>query len=43
MAHHKKGAFLAAYAECGSIATAAKLAGIGRRSHYRWLKADACR
>jgi hypothetical protein len=36
----KRAAFLAAYAECGSIRDAAKAAHIERSAHYRWLKAD---
>jgi hypothetical protein len=36
----KRSAFLAAYAECGSIRDAAKAARIERSAHYRWLKAD---
>jgi hypothetical protein len=36
----KRAAFLAAYAECGSIRDAAKAARIERSAHYRWLKAD---
>jgi hypothetical protein len=37
----KQHSFLAAYAECGIIADAARAAGIGRRSHYDWLQNDA--
>ena len=33
---HQK-AFLAAYAECGNITLAAKMAKIDRTQHYRWL------
>jgi hypothetical protein len=36
----KRSAFLAAYAECGSIRDASKAARIERSAHYRWLKAD---
>jgi hypothetical protein len=36
----KRGAMLAAYAECGSIRDAAAAAGIGRRQHYDWMKTD---
>lgn len=32
--------FLAAYAACGNISTAASLAQLGRDQHYRWLKND---
>lgn len=39
--HTKKGAFLAAYAECGTVTQAAKAADISRVSHYNWLKEDA--
>ncbi len=40
IAHLKKRAFLGAYAECGSVAKAAKTAGISRRSHQLWMKAS---
>jgi len=40
MQHNKKPAFLAAYAECGTITQAAEIAGIDRVTHYRWLKDD---
>lgn len=40
IAHRKKRAFLAAYAECGTITHAAEAAGIDRRSHYNWLNDD---
>lgn len=36
----KKRAFLAAFAEVGTITHAAELAGIDRQAHYRWLKDD---
>ena len=39
-AHPKKDAFLAAYAQCGNVTTAAKAAGCARRTHYDWLKED---
>jgi len=44
-AQHKKtaasqAAFLAAYAENGTIRHAATAAGIGRRTHYDWLDSD---
>ena len=34
----KKGAFLAAYRECGNISGAAKACGMDRSRHYAWLK-----
>jgi len=34
----KKEAFLAAYAEVGTITHAAELAGISRTSHYQWME-----
>jgi hypothetical protein len=34
----KKPAFLAAYAECGSIKRAAASVGLNRRRHYDWLQ-----
>lgn len=34
----KRGKFLAAYAQCGNLTQAAKLAGINRDSHYKWLQ-----
>lgn len=37
----KKAAFLAAYAECASITEAAKIAGISRDAHYKWMKSDS--
>jgi hypothetical protein len=36
----KKVEFLAAYRECGIIRNAAEVAGISRRTHYNWLKAN---
>lgn len=36
----KKKAFLAAYAEVGTITRAAELAGISRQTHYDWLESD---
>ena len=36
----KKGAFLAAYARCGNVSRATKLAKIGRQSVYNWLDSD---
>jgi hypothetical protein len=33
--------FLDAYAGTGNISAAAKLAGVGRRTHYDWIKDDA--
>ncbi len=38
--HHKKAAFLAAFAECGTITRAALAAKVDRTSHTRWLEAD---
>lgn len=35
-----QGAFLAAYAQCCHIQRAADAAGIGRRTHYDWLRDD---
>ncbi len=40
VAHHKKRAFLAAFAETGNISLATKIANVGRRKHYYWLAAD---
>jgi len=37
IAHPQKRAFLAAYATCGVIKRAAKLAGIARETHYDWM------
>ncbi len=37
----KKEAFLAAYAKCGNLSRAAKLAGCNRNQHYRWLEEPA--
>jgi hypothetical protein len=37
----KKPAFLAAFAACGSITTAAAAVGIDRSMHYRWMREDA--
>lgn len=36
----KKLALLQAYAETGNVSAAARIAGVGRRTHYDWLKAD---
>lgn len=36
----KKKAFLAALAETGNVSRAAEVAGVDRRTHYRWLKED---
>ncbi len=33
--------FLETYAAMGNVSAAAKLAGVGRRTHYDWLAADA--
>jgi hypothetical protein len=37
LSNPRQRAFLAAYAECGSVSRAAKSAEISRRSHYDWL------
>jgi len=34
----KREAFLAAYAEVGTVTHAAELAGISRTSHYQWME-----
>lgn len=39
--HHKKRAFLAAYAEAGNVKKAAELSDVHRSTHYDWLGADA--
>ena len=39
--HPKKRAFLAAYAEQGTVSHAARAAGIHRDSHQYWLRTDA--
>lgn len=36
----RQDAFLAAFASCGNISTAAILADVNRKEHYRWLEAD---
>ena len=36
----EKRAFIAAYAECGTITKAAEIAGIARQTHYDWSKSD---
>jgi len=36
----RKKLFLAAYREVGIITKAAEVAGISRRTHYKWLEAD---
>lgn len=41
IAHHKKRAFLSAYAVVGTVTGAAKTTGISRRSHSSWMKNDA--
>ena len=38
--HHKRKAFLIAYAQCGTLKGAAEAAGIGRTVHYNWLGQD---
>ena len=40
LANKKQAAFLAAYAECGVIRKAEKLAGVSRVSHYEWMHND---
>src|SRR3990167_2886198 len=40
ISHPKREAFLAAYAECGTVTHAAKAAGIDRRTHYQWMATD---
>jgi hypothetical protein len=35
-----KRTFLEAYAQTGNVSAAAKLAGVGRRTHYDWLEND---
>jgi hypothetical protein len=39
--HPKKTAFLAAYAECGVISRACKIADIGRTTYYDWMDSDS--
>lgn len=39
-AHPKKAAFLAAYAECGTVTRAAEMAGLRRKTHNDWLAKD---
>jgi hypothetical protein len=41
IAHPKKAAFLAAYAQSGDVSDASRAAGISRRIHYLWLRGDA--
>jgi hypothetical protein len=36
----KRRAFLAAYARCGNVSEAARIAGCNRLSHYEWLRTD---
>ena len=38
--HPKKRAFIAAYAETGTVTRAAEIAGIQRTTHYEWIKND---
>ena len=38
--HKRKAGFLSAFSECGNVTLACKMAGIGRKTHYRWLEAD---
>ncbi len=39
-AHAKRDAFLAAYAQLGTITHACEAAGIGRTQHYDWMRED---
>jgi hypothetical protein len=39
-AHDKRDAFLAAYAELGTLTHAAGAVGIDRSSHYKWMDTD---
>jgi len=39
--HPLKRAFLAAVAETGNITSAAKLSGLDRTNHYRWIQEDS--
>jgi hypothetical protein len=41
--HLKKSAFLAAYADCGSIKESCQIAGINRRTYTRWMEDEAFR
>lgn len=38
--HHKKGAFLSAFARLGNIRRACDVATVDRQSHYNWLRDD---
>jgi len=38
--HDKRDAFLAAFAQLGTISHAAEAAGVSRDDHYAWLKKD---
>lgn len=38
--HPKKRAFIAAYAECGTVTRAAEIAEIDGTMHYDWIKSD---
>lgn len=38
--HPKKVAFLAAFARCGIVSQACRLAEVGRSAHYQWLHDD---
>ncbi len=40
---HRKKAFLAAFADCGSITEAAERIGMDRTNHYVWLKSQEYR
>jgi len=39
--HNKKRAFLAAFAEVGTVTRAAEISGVCRKSHTNWLKSDS--
>jgi len=38
--HRKKRAFLAAFAEAGTVLGASEASGVDRQSHYNWLRDD---
>lgn len=40
LTQHKKAAFIAAFADVGTITHAAREAGIHRHTHYAWMEAD---
>lgn len=39
--HPKKRAFLLAFMETGSVTESTQIAGVGRQTHYDWLKNDS--